>query len=64
MYQIDPPPIVECYIAGQWKKREENDINIGKPFIHKAAVSGINETFPSFSRTDSLIIFHQPGLAK
>ena len=47
------PPIAECYIAGQWDvSRDENDINIAKPSIRKAAVSGINEmVFPSFSYT-------------
>ena len=65
VYQIDPP---NCWMLYRWPvgciKREENDINSGKPSIHKAAVSGINETFPRFSWTYSLIIFHQPGLDK
>ena len=46
-------------------KREENDINIAKPSIHKAAVSGINAMiFPSFSWTYFLFIIHEPGLEK
>ena len=52
-----------CWMLYRWPvgciKREENDINIGKPFIHKAAVSGINETFPSFSWTYSLFFINQ-----
>ena len=69
---ISPPPSStppNCWVSYRWPvgciKREENDMNIAKPSIHKAAVSGINEMiFPSFSWTYLLFIIHQSGLDK
>ena len=55
-----PPPICEFHIAVQWVLSKQNDVNIAKPSIHKAAVSGINEMiFPSFSWTylDMLVYY-------
>ena len=53
------PP--NCWVSYRWPveciKREENDI--AKPSIHKAAVSGINEIFPSFNSTFLLFFINQ-----
>ena len=59
-------PIIECCITAWWDvKREENNINIAKPYIHKAAGSGINDMiFSSFSWRYLMFIIHEPGLDK
>ena len=59
-----PPAIVECHhwLAG-CAKREENDINIAEPCIHKAGVSRIDKMiFSSFNQRYLLfIIFINQG---
>ena len=59
-----------CWVSYCWPvgciKREQNDINIARPSIHKTAISGrISEMiFSSFSWTYLLFIIHTPGLDK
>ena len=51
------PPLRPYHWSVSCVRRGKNDINIAKSYIHKAADSGINEIFPSFSWTYLLFIY-------